>query len=481
MPLYRLARSPLMLHLLLSVAVGVEWTKVDNWNAVPTGVATTVHSFTACEALCVNESKCVLPAATLACTPQAAAAHSRSNAHRVVAGGQLSWNHLSHHCYLSTSSIWAGKPSDHITSGCRIDRVPSCGPPPQPPPPPTYDGVLRDVGGGRVDAYMPPPFESNHASMVEQTASGRLHMAWFSGSHEGQDGVAIVHSWLSTTGSAVGSVWSNATTLSERKGYSNQNAVVFSDDNASLLHIFHSQQGAGKGESAATVWHLQSPLDAAGRATNFSKPHCVLDKPGSFDKNRVVPLLDGSWLLPIYEQGRNPNYPTNAFKATGRDPDDTASWSLGSYAGGCDSLVQPSVIRRQPGKPHLQAFFRDRRAEKIYTATSDDDGTTWTRCTATSLPNNNAGIHAFQMRSGRIALVYNPQTHFRDPLAISLSEDGGATWKYTRVLERQDGRQEFSYPTIREDKVEDGVIHVSYTYKRETIKYSRITEAWIMQ
>ena len=50
----------------------------------------------------------------------------------------------------------------------------------------------------------------------------------------------------------------------------------------------------------------------------------------------------------------------------------------------------------------------------------------------------------------------------------------------TRVLEHEDGKQEFSYPTVREDVAEDGVLHVSYTFKRQTIKYSMISEDWIM-
>ena len=37
-------------------------------------------------------------------------------------------------------------------------------------------------------------------------------------------------------------------------------------------------------------------------------------------------------------------------------------------------LVQPSVIRPSPSKSLLTAFFRDRRAEHIYTATSTDEG-----------------------------------------------------------------------------------------------------------
>ena len=54
-------------------------------------------------------------------------------------------------------------------------------PAPSPTPPP-FDGVLRPNGKGRLDAYLSPPFVSSHASMVEQTSEGRLHMAWFSGS-----------------------------------------------------------------------------------------------------------------------------------------------------------------------------------------------------------------------------------------------------------------------------------------------------------
>merc|ERR1712232_888180 len=121
----------------------------------------------------------------------------------------------------------------------------------------------------------------------------------------------------------------------------------------------------------------------------------------------------------------------------------------------------------------------------IYMSSSKDDGKTWDKCKKNVLPNNNAGIHAWQMRSGRIAMIYNPQTQGRTKMAISLSEDGGESWPYTRIIEKEsqgtNGADFFSYPTLREDRFEDGKMHISYTWLRKTIKYSVVLESWVMK
>lgn len=63
----------------------------------------------------------------------------------------------------------------------------------------------------------------------------------------------------------------------------------------------------------------------------------------------------------------------NQFSAMELSQDHT-SWT--EYAvNNSNYLVQPSVIRPTPSKSFLQAFFRDRRAEHIYSATSSDEGT----------------------------------------------------------------------------------------------------------
>ena len=57
---------------------------------------------------------------------------------------------------------------------------------------PRFDGILRNATDGTLEAYMIPPFKSNHASFIQQCPNGDLVMAWFSGSKEGTSGVRLV-------------------------------------------------------------------------------------------------------------------------------------------------------------------------------------------------------------------------------------------------------------------------------------------------
>jgi predicted neuraminidase len=49
-------------------------------------------------------------------------------------------------------------------------------------------------------------------------------------------------------------------------------------------------------------------------------------------------------------------------------------------------------------------------------------------------------------------------------LAISTN---GINWKPVMTLERQEG--EYSYPAIIQS--EDGLVHITYTYRRKSVKY----------
>ena len=94
--------------------------------------------------------------------------------------------------------------------------------------------------------------------------------------------------------------------------------------------------------------------------------------------------------------------------------------------------------------------------------------------TATALPNPSAGIDALRLADSRFLLVYNPTTTGRDRLEVAVSADGKA-WRRGVVLEASPG--EHSYPAMIQSR--DGLVHVTYTWKRERIKHVILAPAAI--
>ena len=88
---------------------------------------------------------------------------------------------------------------------------------------------------------------------------------------------------------------------------------------------------------------------------------------------------------------------------------------------------------------------------------------------------------------GDWAVIYNDLPEGRHSLAVSLSDDEGATWKWTRHLERvEEGKGRFHYPSIIEGS--DGNLHCTYSYfedggdkRSRSIKYATFNKAWIKQ
>jgi predicted neuraminidase len=84
----------------------------------------------------------------------------------------------------------------------------------------------------------------------------------------------------------------------------------------------------------------------------------------------------------------------------------------------------------------------------------------------TVLPNPNSGIDAVTLADHRQLVVYNHTTNGRTPLNVAVSRDG-KTWEAALVLEREPG--EYSYPAVVQGR--DGMVHVTYTWKRQRIKH----------
>jgi predicted neuraminidase len=113
----------------------------------------------------------------------------------------------------------------------------------------------------------------------------------------------------------------------------------------------------------------------------------------------------------------------------------------------------------------LQAIGRS-RSQKIFETWSGDGGRTWSALALTALPNPSAGTDAVTLRDGRHLLVYNHTPKGRTPLNIAVSRDG-TLWSAAAVLESDPG--EYSYPAVIQTS--DGLVHITYTWKRERIRH----------
>ncbi len=127
--------------------------------------------------------------------------------------------------------------------------------------------------------------------------------------------------------------------------------------------------------------------------------------------------------------------------------------------------------------------------KKVHVSESKDRGETWSKVYDHPVLNNpGSGLELMRMKNGDWVCIYNDLPTGRHSLAVSLSDDEGLTWKWTRHLEsRGPGQGSFHYPSIIEGS--DGNLHVSYSYfidqphdgqqKGKSIRYATFDKAWI--
>jgi predicted neuraminidase len=150
-----------------------------------------------------------------------------------------------------------------------------------------------------------------------------------------------------------------------------------------------------------------------------------------------------------------------------RSTDNGATWTIvrpAPVTGGPEiGAIQPSILIHKDGR--LQAVGRS-RSQRVFETWSSDKGLTWSAVTLTSLPNPSAGTDAVTLRDGRHLIVYNHTPKGRSPLNVAVSRDG-KLWESALVLESEPG--EYSYPAVIQ--APDGLVHITYTWKRQRIKH----------
>jgi len=117
----------------------------------------------------------------------------------------------------------------------------------------------------------------------------------------------------------------------------------------------------------------------------------------------------------------------------------------------------------------LAAVFRDnRRSGYLYRSFSADDGRTWSKPVQTNFPDATSKISGLRLKDGRYVLVSNPNPKRRDPLALSISDDGLV---FTKMLYLVGGRW-VDYPHVIEH---DGSLLIAFAGGKQTVEVLKLT------
>lgn len=382
-----------------------------------------------------------------------------------------------------------------------------------------------------AELIFPPDHLHNHASCLVEVPDGDLFAVWYSGSGERDaDDVRIMGSWFHD------GTWCPPFEVANTYGFPDCNPCVFVDPRAHLW-LFWPTILDNRWESALLkykvssdyadragppVWHTEKVLhlkpgeefhrvvdqqlerrwlDEAEHAgpeeAEAIRGHLDVLRARAADKlqcrlgwmPRAHPVLVGQSriVLPLYSDAFD-------FSIMAITDDWGQHWRTSAplVSAGC---IQPALAQRRDGT--LVAYMRDNgpHPKRIMVAESSDGGETWSDVQDADLPNPGSGVDVVVLREGLWALVYNDCEDGRYTLAVSLSDDEGRTWQWTRHLERDEpgsGAGSYSYPSIIQTR--NGDIHVTYSHSaptsqvridaegrplRETIKHVRFSVDWV--
>jgi len=368
------------------------------------------------------------------------------------------------------------------------------------------------------------PLESwhNHGSCIVEASNGDLIVCWFHGSGERRSDDVKILGARKRNGARH---WSKPFLMADTPEFPDTNCCMIIDPEDRLWLLWPTIQ-ANLWESALMKYKISSDYLQAEDAPKWDTEKVLHIKPGegfaasvrektaaylshqslhpraiewayhnfkqADDKltrrlgwfTRAHPyILDGSrMLVGLYSDGFS-------FSMVAYTDDWGRSWNFSEPIVGGGS-IQPSFARKKDGT--LVTYMRDNGPppKRVLVSESRDRGETWSMVyDHPKLSNPGAGLELMTLRDGRFLAIYNDTENGRHQLAVSISEDEGKTFRWTRHLERRSpGEGSFHYPSIIQSK--DGTLHATYSYfvpnpqgegQVKSIKYARFNLDWIME
>ena len=396
------------------------------------------------------------------------------------------------------------------------------------------DAAAPPQGAPLLVAELVFPLEHwhNHASMLVEAPSGDLLVCWFHGSGERTADDVEIRGARLRRGSKR---WSEPFLLADTPGYPDTNATMFIDPRQRLWLMWptilanewhtalmkyrissdYLREGAPRwgvsevlhvtpGDEFKTTVDREldllaeapEPSEVAERRRQYVERirkdagDKLARRLGWMTRAHPYVLEDSRLIVPLYSDGFS-------FSLMAISDDWGKTWKTSTPLVGRGN-IQPSLARKKDGT--LVAYMRDNgpAPKRLHVSRSTDRGEAWSPVEDSDLPNPGAGAEVLVLRNGNWALVYNDLERGRYRLAVSLSEDEGRTWPFTRYLERDpDATDEqrlgqYHYPSIIQ--AADGTLHASYSYfipparaqkdsegrlVRKAIKHAHFNEAWI--
>ncbi|MEP0843772.1 MAG: exo-alpha-sialidase [Phycisphaerae bacterium] len=352
--------------------------------------------------------------------------------------------------------------------------------------------------------------QHNHAPGIVECPNGDLLVSWYRGSGERTADDVAVYGARKRKGA---SVWSEAFLMADTPGFPDCNTTMHVDEKGRLW-LFWPLVIAHSWESCLTHYRVSSDYAADG-PPKWEWQGVIPLVPRDFERKMDAALAERLKTLPppddaatkkkletLKQRIHDPLYARLGWQPrckptvlpTGRillplysdtysagimaiSDDGGTSWYASEPLAGYGS-IQPAVLRRKDGM--LVAYMRENGPiERIRVSESKDDGLTWGPVGWIDLPNPGSGLDGLVLASGEWLLIYNDSTRGRSSLAVSLSDDEGRTWKWTRHLERQLAGS-YHYPAVIQAR--DGRIHAVYSYfvlGGKSMKHAAFNVAWL--